>query len=81
MKATIIFALVQLILAMLVGMVLISQLLLNANTTGALNGTAGTVWNNMVAMIWVAVGIMALFPLVLIGLSIMGVFGGGGRET
>ena len=80
MKAALIFSLFSLVLAMLIGVLLLSSVINNANSTGAINGTAATHWNNMVNMTWVAVGILTIVPLVFIGTSIMGMFGGAGEE-
>jgi hypothetical protein len=79
LKASVVFALIQLVLAMLIGLILLAQIIANANTTGTITGEAETVWDNLVAMTWVAVGLMAIFPLVYIGASLMGFFGQGGE--
>jgi len=73
---TVVFSVIWLILVMLVGFIITSQLILNANASGALNGTAGTHWTTFVTMIWIGFGILALTPLVLVALMFMGLFGG-----
>ena len=70
------------ILIFLVGFVIISQVLLHANDTGALNGTAGTNWTNFVNYMWIGISLLALTPLVMVILVFGGIFGalGGGTQ-
>jgi Sec-independent protein secretion pathway component TatC len=78
MKAasSVVFSIIWLIVTMMIGFIITSQLILNANTTGALNGSAASPWLTFVAMIWVSFGILALTPLVLVALMFLGLFGG-----
>lgn len=80
MKAGIIFGVFSIVLSMLIGVLLLSSVINNANSTGAINGTAATHWTNMVNMTWVAVGILTIVPLVYVGMNIMGMFAGGAGE-
>jgi len=82
MKAasTVIFSVIWLIIVMMVGFIITTNLIANANASGNINGTAATHWNTFVTMIWISFGILALSPLVLTALMFMGLFGGlGGR--
>jgi len=74
--AGVVFSIVWLILIMMVGFILVSNLILNANASGAINGTAATHWTTFVTMIWIGFGILALTPLILVALMFMGLFGG-----
>lgn len=74
--AGVVFSVVWLILIMMVGFILVSNLILNANASGAINGTAATHWTTFVTMIWIGFGILALTPLILVALMFMGLFGG-----
>lgn len=78
MKAAgaVIFSIIWLIVLMTVGFILTSNLILNANASGAINGTAATHWTTFVTMVWVGFGILALTPLVLVALMFLGLFGG-----
>ena len=78
MAQGLIFSIVWMILSFMIGFVLIAQLVNNANTTGAINGTAATHWNNFISFMWLGVSILAMFPLILVGLSFMGLFAGAG---
>lgn len=81
MKAAgaVIFSIIWLIVLMTVGFILTSNLILNANASGAINGTAATHWTTFVTMVWVGFGILALTPLVLVALMFLGLFGGMAR--
>ena len=73
---SVIFSIIWLILIMIVGFIITSNLILNANASGAINGTAATHWNTFVTMVWIGFGILALTPLVLVAVMFMGLFGG-----
>jgi len=75
----VIFSVIWLIVVMMIGFILTSNLIANANASGAINGTAATHWNTFVTMTWIGFGILALTPLVLVALMFLGLFGGLGR--
>ncbi len=68
----------------LIGFILIAQLTLNAtaNASGALVGSAATNWTNFVTLLWVAVGLLAFTPLIMVLMVFAGLFGAiqGGRQ-
>lgn len=70
-----IISFVWMILVFMVGFIIIGQLQLHANDTGALNGTAGTNWNTFITYVWLAVSILAFFPLIMVILVFAGLFG------
>jgi len=80
-----IISFVWMIAVFLVGFILIAQLTLNAtaNASGALIGSAGTNWTNFVTLLWVAVGLLAFTPLIMVLMVFAGLFGaitGGSKE-
>ena len=74
--AAVVFSVIWMIIIMMVGFILVSNLIANANASGSINGTAATHWNTFVTMVWIGFGILALTPLVLVALMFMGLFGG-----
>jgi len=77
--SAVIFSIVWLIVIMIIGFILTTQLIASANTSGSITGTAATHWTTFVAMVWIGFGILALTPLVLVALMFLGLFGGMGR--
>ena len=75
---------VWVIAVFLIGYILIAQLTANAtaNASGALTGTAATNWANFISLIWVAVGLLAFTPMIMVLMVFAGLFGalGGGRK-
>jgi len=74
--SAVIFSIVWLIVIMIIGFILTTNLIANANASGAINGTAATHWTTFVSMVWIGFGILALTPLVLVALMFLGLFGG-----
>lgn len=70
-----IISFVWMILVFMVGFIVIGQLQLHANDTGALNGDAGTNWDTFITYVWLAVSILAFFPLIMVILVFAGLFG------
>lgn len=68
---------VWMIAVFLVGFIVIAQLTANstANASGALTGNAATVWTQFLSYIWIAIGLIALTPLVMVILIFAGLFG------
>jgi hypothetical protein len=84
MATALIFSIVWMLVSFMIGFILIAQISANAtaNASGALIGNAATQWTNFISYMWVAVSILAMFPLVMVGLAFLGLFGsmgGGGR--
>ena len=77
----VIFSVIWLIIIMMVGFIITTNLIANANASGSINGTAATHWATFVTMIWISFGILALTPLVLTALMFMGLFGGFGGQA
>jgi len=74
----IIFAFVWLIVVMLVGMLIISNIVAHANDSGGLTGDAADTWENMIAYMWISLGIIAFAPLLMVLVVFSGILGGGG---
>jgi Sec-independent protein secretion pathway component TatC len=66
---------IWMIAVFLVGFIVISALISHANDSGALTGTASTNWTLFVAYIWIAIGLLALTPLIMVILVFAGLFG------
>lgn len=47
-----------------------------ANATGNLTGAAATTWLNFLTMVWAGFGLLSLFPIIMIGMSLISMFGG-----
>jgi Sec-independent protein secretion pathway component TatC len=72
---------IWMIAVFLVGFITISALVAHANDSGALIGAAATNWTNFVAYMWIAIGLLALTPLIMVILVFAGLFGQlGGQE-
>lgn len=81
MKATaVVFSIIWLIVTMMVGFILTSQLIQNANGSGAINGSAAAPWLTFVTMVWLSFSLLALTPLVLVALTFLGLFAGAGMS-
>lgn len=84
MAQALIFSVVWMIMSFMIGFIMIAQLVNNANASGAINGTAATYWSQFINYMWIGLGILAMFPLVVVGLAFLGVLGGvsgsGGRK-
>lgn len=72
-----ILSFVWMVAVFIVGFILIAQLTLNAtaNASGALTGSAATNWTTFVTLLWVAVGLLAFTPLVMVLAVFAGLFG------
>lgn len=77
MAQALIFSVVWMILSFMIGFIMIAQLVNNANASGAINGTAATYWNQFINYMWIGISILAMFPLVVVGLSFIGILTGG----
>jgi hypothetical protein len=66
---------IWMIAVFLVGFIVISALIAHANDSGALVGAAATNWTLFIAYIWIAIGLLALTPLVMVILVFAGLFG------
>ena len=78
MKAAtaIIFSTIWLIVMMLVGFLIVSNLQAHANDSGQLTGNAATHWNTFITFVWIAFGIMAFTPLIMVLVMFSGIFSG-----
>jgi hypothetical protein len=74
----IIFGFVWLIVVMLVGMLIISNIVAHANDSGGLVDDAATTWANMVSYMWISLGIIAFAPLLMVLAVFSGILGGSG---
>lgn len=77
MITTLILSFVWMVATFIVGFILISQLTLNAtaNASGALTGSAATNWTTFVTLLWVAIGLLAFTPLIMVLAVFAGLFG------
>ena len=66
---------IWMIAVFLVGFIVISALIAHANDSEALVGDAATNWDLFIAYIWIAIGLLALTPLVMVILVFAGLFG------
>jgi hypothetical protein len=68
---------IWMIAVFLVGFIVISALIAHANDSGSFMAgtTATTNWNLFVAYIWIAIGLLALTPLIMVILVFAGLFG------
>jgi hypothetical protein len=82
MVTSMIVGFIWMIAVFLVGFIVIAQLQAHANDTGALTGSAATAWTAFISYVWVAVGLLALTPLIMVILVFAGLFGaiGGTRQ-
>jgi hypothetical protein len=82
MKAAVglVISFIWMVLIFMVGFIIVGQLQLHANDTGSLNGTAGTNWNSFIGYVWLAFGIAAFTPLVMVILIFAGLFGAMGGK-
>gem|GEM_PF-4067541 len=81
MKAVtaIVFSLIWLVIIMLIGSMIVNNIDLNANTSGELVGKAADNWVTMMGMIWLALGLLAFAPLILVAMFFGGLFGAFGN--
>ncbi|MCD6240918.1 hypothetical protein J7K27_05290 [Candidatus Bathyarchaeota archaeon] len=74
--SAIIFSTIWLIVMMMVGMLIVTNLTAHANDSGQLTGNAATHWNTFITFVWIAFSIMAFTPLILVLVLFSGLFSG-----
>jgi len=74
--SALVFTVVWLIIVMMIGFIVTSNLQAHANDSGTLNGTAGAQWNNFMTFVWIAFSILAMTPLISVAVIFMGIFRG-----
>ena len=74
--SAIIFSTIWLIVMMMVGMLIVTNLTAHANDSGQLTGQAAQHWQTFITFVWIAFGIMAFTPLILVLVLFSGLFSG-----
>jgi len=83
MKAAtgLVFSMIWLILVLLIGFLVITNITSHANDSKQLTGDAATTWDTFVTFIWVALGLLAFTPLIMVAVVFGGLLGGMGGRT
>ena len=79
--SAIIFSSIWLIVMMLVGMLIVTNLVAHANDTGQLTGQAAQSWNTFITFVWLAFSFIAFAPLILVLVLFSGLFTGATSPT
>jgi len=74
--SAIIFSAIWLMVMMMVGMLITTNLIAHANDTGQLTGQAAQSWNTFVTFVWLAFSFIAFTPLILVLVMFSGIFSG-----
>jgi len=76
--SALVFSVVWLIIVMMVGFIVTSNLQAHANDSGTFteNATATAAWTNFMNFVWIAFGILAMTPLISVAVIFMGIFQG-----
>jgi len=76
----VVFGMIWMILVLLIGFLVITNVVTHANDSGQLTGDAGTAWETFITFVWVAMGLLAFTPLILVAVVFGGLLGGFGGE-
>lgn len=75
-----VFGVVWLIIIMMIGFIVTSNLQAHANDSGQLTGDAATNWDSFMAFVWISFSILAMTPLITVAVMFMAIFRGVGGD-